>query len=298
MQHKLPPLKPLKVFEVTARHKNFSTAARELCLTQSAVSHQIKQLEEFFGKPLLIREKRRTYLTQEGDMLLSVVNDSFNRLTAVTNHLLSSQQPPLKIISQTSVAADWLSPRLAQFGLCHPDIHLSLGMASYANSFNANEYDIIIGTWPAPDGFVSHKLCHETWYPVATPDIIEQIDPKDPADLLRFPLYSSEKSEDWNLWIQQQKVRKPVHLHMHQFELSILAVRAALGGHGIALGCGFLVDDFISQGLLAGLPELDYELPWGHYQVHYRTDSPTAESIEKFMTWLLDLAANRSKHDQ
>ena len=94
MSNKLPPLKPLKVFEVTARQKSFSRAAKELCITQSAVSHQIKQLEDFFGKPLLHRENKRTTLTQEGDMLLSVVTDNFQRLSAVTSHLLSSENSP------------------------------------------------------------------------------------------------------------------------------------------------------------------------------------------------------------
>lgn len=286
----LPPLKPLKVFEVTARHKSFSRAAEELCITQSAVSHQIKQLEDFFQKPLLHREKKRTTLTQEGDMLLSVVTDSFQRLSAITNHLLSSESFTLKIMAQTSIAADWLSPRLASFANLYPNVEINLGMESYATNFNPDDYDIVIGTWPTPDGFVTQKLRHENWFPVATPAIIDSIDKSSPESLLAFPLYSSEKTEDWNLWMQQHHIRKPVNLHVHQFQLAILGVRAALGGKGVALSCGFMVDDLIVNGRLSGLPELGYELPWGHYHVHFRSNSLASEYINQFVDWLVSEA--------
>ncbi|WP_046005349.1 LysR substrate-binding domain-containing protein [Pseudoalteromonas rubra] len=288
MSHKLPPLKSLKVFEVTARHKSFSRAAEELCITQSAVSHQIKQLEEFFGKSLLIREKKRTALTQEGDMLLAVVSDSFQRLGAITNHLLSSENLTLKVMAQTSIAADWLAPRLASFASQYPDLELALGMESYAANFNASDYDIIIGTWPTPEGFVTQKLRHEYWFPVGTPELIDCIDSTNPESLLGLPLYSSEKTEDWNLWMQQHQIRKPVNLHLHQFELAMLAVRAALAGKGIALSCGFMVDDLIKQGALKALPQFSYELPWGHYHVHFRSNSMIGDTIEKFINWLVE----------
>lgn len=287
MDFKLPPLKPLKVFEVTARHKSFSRAAEELCLTQSAVSHQIKQLEDFYGKALFIREKNQTVLTQEGDMLLSVVVDNFNRLTSVTNHLVSSERLQLKIMAQTSIAVDWLAPRLAIFAELYPDIDLSLGMESYASGFNATEYDIIIGTWPAPDSFLTHKLRDEKWFPVAVPELFESIDTSEPEGLLSLPLYSSEKTEDWKLWMQQHQMAKNANLHVHQFELSILAVRAALAGKGVALSCGFMSDDLVQRGMLKALPELSYELPWGHYHVHYRTNSLSNSAIEYFVDWLL-----------
>lgn len=288
MDFKLPPLKPLKVFEVTARHKNFSRAAEELCLTQSAVSHQIKQLEEFYGKALFIREKNQTVLTQEGDMLLSVVVDNFNRLTSVTKHLVSSERLQLKIMAQTSIATDWLAPRLAKFAEQYPDIDLSLGMESYASGFSATEYDIIIGTWPTPDGFLTHKLRDEKWFPVAIPKLLENIDCSSAQSLLSLPLYSSEKTEDWKLWMQQHRISKSADLHVHQFELSILAVRAALGGMGVALSCGFMSDDLVERGMLKAIPELSYDLPWGHYHVHYRTNSLSNSAIDQFVNWLLE----------
>ena len=290
MTYKLPPLKPLKVFEVTARHQSFSRAAEELCITQSAVSHQIKQLEDFFGRQLLIRENKHTMLTQEGDMLLSVVKDSFQRLSAVSNHLCNTQHLTLKIMAQTSIAADWLSPKLADFGRQFPEIGLVLGMESFAANFDPLEYDIIIGTWPAPDGFVSQKLRNEAWFPVAHPDLFSAVDVSDPNALLSLPLYSSEKSEDWNLWMQHHQIRKPANLHVHQFELAILAVRAALGGKGVALSCGFMVEDLIKQGALVGLPALSYELPWGHYSVHFRVNHVLGDVIDKFVTWLVEEA--------
>lgn len=286
MSLKLPPLKPLKVFEVTARQKSFSRAAEELCITQSAVSHQIKQLETFFGKKLLIRERKTTSLTQEGDMLLSVVTDSFHRLSAVTNHLLNTDALTLKVMAQTSIAADWLSPRLADFATKFPDLELVLGMESYAANFDANQYDIVIGTWPTPEGFVTQKLRHEKWFPVMSPNLFGQYDFSSPERLLDFPLYSSEKSEDWHLWMQQHQLRKPAKLHVHQFELALLSVRAALAGKGIALSCGFMVEDLLKQGNLKALPQYSYDLPWGHYHVHFRSNSLAKEAVENFVAWL------------
>ena len=163
-------------------------------------------------------------------------------------------------------------------------------MESYAANFNANEYDVIIGTWPAPDDFVTQKLRHERWFPVAVPSLINKLDSCNAKSLLNFPLYSSEKTEDWNLWMQQHQVRKPVQPHIHQFELAILAVRAAIGGRGIALSCGFMVDDLIKQGTLAALPQLAYDLPWGHYHVHFRTNSLASDTIAKFVSWLINEA--------
>lgn len=290
MRYNLPPLKPLKVFEVTARHKSFTRAAEELCITQSAVSHQIKQLEAYLCKTLFVRDKNKTVLTQDGDMLLSVVTDSFSRLSAVCNHLLSADKMSLKIMAQTSIAADWLSPRLADFALLHPEVDLSLGMESYASGFNANDYDVIVATWPAPEEFVTQKLRHEHWFPVAKQEILDSIDYSSAANLLQLPLYSSEKKEDWNLWMQQNQIRKPVDIHIHQFELAVLAVKAALGGKGVALGCGFMTDDLVDQGLLTALPEFSYELPWGHYHVHYRSNSFAGEAIEAFVGWVIEEA--------
>jgi LysR family transcriptional regulator, glycine cleavage system transcriptional activator len=286
VQVRIPPLKALQAFEATARLLSFSRAAAELFVTQSAISHQIKQLEDFMGHALFIRERKRITLTQEGDTLQSVVSDCFLRLAAVTNHLVQQESVTLKIMAQSSIAVDWLAPRIAQFRKGYPDIDLLLNMAVYASSFDPNEYDIIIGTWPTQEGFVSRKLREEHWYPVCAPSFLQKINLDTPETLLNCKLYSSENGQDWNLWMQQHQIRNPIKLDMQNFSLALLSVRAALAGEGIALSCGFMVDDLVKHGLLVTIPELSYTLPWGHYQVHYRVGSHNSESIEAFVSWL------------
>ena len=97
--NKSPPLKAIQYFATTARHLSFSKAAEELCVTQSAVSHKVKLLEEFFNKKLLIRQGKRISLTQEGDDLNSVVRDSLQRIETVSNHILKEPETHLKIIA-------------------------------------------------------------------------------------------------------------------------------------------------------------------------------------------------------
>ena len=151
----LPPLKALQAFEATARLKSFSKAAEQLFVTQSAVSHQVKLLEDFIGQPLLLRQNKSVELTQSGDMLYSVVRDCFVRLNSVTQHLLNQPPVQLKILAQTSIAVEWLAPRLELFKQQQPELDTLLDMASMAHHADAEQYDIILGTWPAPAGKIT-----------------------------------------------------------------------------------------------------------------------------------------------
>jgi len=289
---RLPPLRAVQAFESTARHLSFSRAAEELYVSQSAVSHQIRILEEFLGHSLFSRKNKHISLTQEGDTFYSVINDCFQKMAAVTNSLVKQEAVCLKVIAQTSIAVDWLCPRLANFKQSHNEIELSMAMASQAASFDSEEYDIIVGTWPAPDGFVSKNLREELWYPVCSPSLYKKIDPNDPQSLLGHRLYSSEKGEDWRMWMHQHCISKPSNMELQYFSLALLAVKTALGGEGITLSCGFMVDDLIKQGLLCSLPQFSYTLPWGHYHVHYRSDSYFGKQIESFVNWLVQQANN------
>ena len=105
---RLPPLRAVQAFESTARHLSFSRAAEELYVSQSAVSHQIRILEEFLGHSLFSRKNKHISLTQEGDTFYSVINDCFQKMAAVTNSLVKQEAVCLKVIAQTSIAVDWL----------------------------------------------------------------------------------------------------------------------------------------------------------------------------------------------
>ncbi len=282
----LPPLKALQAFEATARLKSFSKAAEQLFVTQSAVSHQVKVLEDFIGQPLLLRQNKSVELTQSGDMLYSVVRDCFVRLNSVTQHLLNQPPVQLKILAQTSIAVEWLAPRLELFKQQHPELDTLLDMASMANNADPELYDIILGTWPAPAGFVSRQLRTEFWYPVCAPAQFHMLKTEDPAELLQYPLYSSETGEDWQLWCQHQQLRSPATMQLRYVNLALLATKAVSGGYGFALSNDFIAGPALANGQLMALRQFSYQLPWGQYQLHYKTDSVQSTAVDQFIQWL------------
>lgn len=289
---KLPPLKAMQAFEATARHLSFSRAADELFVTQSAVSHQVRALEDFLGMKLLVRSGKTVSLTFEGDTFNTVLGDCFRRMASVTDHLTGRAKTSLKLMAQTSIATEWLVPRLHDFGDHHPDIDTRLDTFVMASSFEATDYDILIGAWPAPEGFVSRKLKTDRWYPVCAPSLHEKLDPDDPASILNCPLYSTEEGADWKFWMQQQGLRTPAAPDMRHFNLGLLSVRAAIAGRGVALSNDFLASDLIAAGALKAMPQFAYSLPWGQYYLHHRTSSHNAAEITIFLDWVMAQISN------
>ncbi|WP_286829665.1 MULTISPECIES: LysR substrate-binding domain-containing protein [Kordiimonas] len=284
--NRLPPLKAMQAFEATARHLSFSRAADELCVTQSAVSHQVRALEEFLGKKLLTRSGKHVSLTYEGDTFYSVLGDCFKRMASVTDHLVGKDRTTLKLMAQTSLASEWLVPRLHEFNALFPEIDTRLDTFVMATTFEASDYDILVGAWPAPEGFVSQKLRDDSWYPVCAPDLYEQLNKADPASLLKYPLYSTEEGADWTLWMQHQGIRTPAAPDIRHFNLALLSTRAAVAGHGIALSNDFVAGSLMAEGKLVPLRELGYSLPWGQYYLHHRTSSHNADQIGTFIDWV------------
>lgn len=285
---RMPPLKAVQAFDATARNLSFSRAAEELCVSQSAVSHQIKLLEEHLGHPLFIRKGKSVSLTQNGEIFFSVIGDCMQRISSVTNHLIKQENITLKLAVQTSLAVEWLAAKIVRFEEDNPSIVLALDTHLYFDAFTAAEYDILIGAWPQPTGFVSEPLRIDRWYPVCAPSLYEKIDPADPTSLLSHPLYSSENGEDWNLWLQNHQLDQPASLDIRHFNLALLTTKAAYSGLGFALSNDFLAAEAIERGLLKALPALSYTLPWGHYNVHYRRDVHKSSQIDTFLKWLAD----------
>jgi len=284
---RLPPLKAMQAFEATARHLSFSRAADELCVTQSAVSHQVRALEEFLGKKLLTRRGKHVSLTYEGDTFHSVLGDCFKRMASVTDHLVGKDRTTLKLMAQTSLASEWLVPRLHDFNDRFPEIDTRLDTFVMATTFDPADYDILIGAWPAPEGFVSQKLKDDRWYPVCSPELYMDLDSSDPASLLAYPLYSTEEGADWTLWMQHQGIRTPAAPTIRHFNLALLSTRAALAGQGVALSNDFVSGGLVTSGALVPMRDFSYSLPWGQYYLHHRTSSHNADQIEAFLRWVL-----------
>lgn len=281
----LPSLKSLQAFEATARLRSFSLAARELSVSQSAVSHQVKALEQQLAQSLIRRQQQPLQLTESGASLFSVLQDCFFRIRSACQHLQQPSRQQLAIVAQTSVAVEWLAPRLEQFSACYPAVETLLHMESAADSVNVAAFDLIIGTWPCPAGFASHLLRPQWWFPVCSPAQYQLLDLQDPASLLQFPLYSSEQGQDWQLWRQQLQLTAQPHGALRHVSLALLATKAVTAGRGLALSNQFIAGDAIRRGELCALPQWRYQLPWGQYQLHYRADSAREQQIRNFISW-------------
>lgn len=274
----LPSLKALQAFATTATYRSMSQAATALCVSQSAISHQIKLLESQLGCRLLDRSSHPLQLTQAGDSLAQVLHDSFGRIELVCQQLRAPSKQLLRIVAQTSIAVEWLAPRLAEFHASHPDIDTLLHMESSLESLDSQQADLVIGTWPCPQGFVSQAFGTEWWFPVCHPRLFASQTQWCPADIVKTPLVTSEQGSDWQLWCQQQALPPPAATQYQQVTLALLAAKTVSSGYGFALSNSFLAFDAVTRGELVALTQWRYPLPWGQYHCHYRPDHKRRET--------------------
>src|SRR5881227_2888342 len=156
MPRQLPPLNALRAFEAAARSESFTRAAEELCVTQGAVSHQVKALEATLGIKLFNREHQRLVITDAGRDYLNVVRDAFDRIAVGTEQLLQRQNSGVLTVSTSpDFAAKWLVHRLGHFVEAHPEIDLRVSASLHHVDFAREEVDIAVrhgeGNWPGLD---------------------------------------------------------------------------------------------------------------------------------------------------
>src|SRR6267154_475949 len=173
MPRRLPALNALKAFEAAARHESFTRAAEELCVTQGAVSHQVKALEQELGVKLFNRERQRLLITQAGRDYLAVIRDAFDRIALGTERLVQRQTSgALTISTSPDFAAKWLVYRLGRFAEAHPDIDLRVSATMHHVDFAREEVDLAVrhgdGHWA---GLGVVRLCSERLFPVCSPKL-------------------------------------------------------------------------------------------------------------------------------
>src|SRR5690554_6823983 len=191
MARRLPPLNALRAFEVAARHLSFTKAADELCVTQAAVSHQIKALEELLGVRLFRRYNRRLELTRAGQGYLPPLRDAFDMMAVATRRLRpDNESGQLKVSTLQSFATKWLIPRLAGFHQRHPDIDPMISTSQRLIDLEAEDVDIAVrvgrGIYP---GLHTVPLMDDVAFPVCSPRILDGPKPlRQPADLIHHVL--------------------------------------------------------------------------------------------------------------
>ena len=206
MPTRLPPLNALRTFEAAARHLSFTRAADELFVTQAAVSHQIRTLEEHLGTALFRRMNRALMLTDEGQALLPAVREAFDLLSAGVRRVQDLCSGGALAISTTpSFAASWLVGRIARFQALHPEIELQLGATPRLVDFAREDIDCGVrygmGDWP---GLVRQRLFQTALVPVCSPSLLDGPNPlRRPEDLMRHTLlHTLDEPDDWRLWLR------------------------------------------------------------------------------------------------
>ena len=248
MIHDIPP-SILRAFEAAGRTESFRTAAIELQLTPSAVSHAIRKLERTLGARLFEREGRLMRLTPEGEALMRHVGRAFDELRRGLEIVSTRGRMMLRLHSAPSFAAQWLCPRLARFLREFPGIEVRLAAGTEYARFVNDEFDadIIYGT-PRQEGLVVVPLGEETVTPLCTPELARGIEK--PMDLFRCVLIESDNKQiRWSAWFARNALAAP-RPHGMRFDRSFLAIAAAADGLGVALESTRLAERELASGRL------------------------------------------------
>ena len=238
MRRSLPSLNALRSFDAAARHQSFTRAAEELCVTQGAVSHQVKALEAELGVKLFNRERTGLVITSAGRDYLAVVRDAFDRITLGTEQLTERQRSgPLAVSTSPDFAAKWLVHRLGRFAAAHPEIELNVSATMHHVDFASEEVDLAIrhgaGNWPGLDAV---NLCPEELFPVCSPALLRRHGGiRRPQDVLRFPLLHLNDRRDWSKWLEAAGTSGARPLPGPVLNHASMLIDAAIEGQGVAL---------------------------------------------------------------
>jgi LysR family glycine cleavage system transcriptional activator len=286
----LPSLHALYVFEAAARLGSFTHAAAELHVTQTAVSHQIKQLEAELGAALFLRTGRGLVLTTIGQAWHVELAVIFGKLRDANRKLRrreASARPVVSLTTLPSFGSRWLVPRLGGFLARHPDVDLRISTSEAMVDFSVDPIDIGIrfgqGRYP---GLVSEKVLDDHFVVVATAAKAARL--KRPSDLARQTLLRDDHEDAWPRWFTARGMAQPLGIRFHQLTDSGLLVEAAARGQGVALARWSLIQDELRAGrLVVVFPKLPaLEAFHGYFLVGLRETFRRPE-IEAFRAWLL-----------
>ena len=286
----LPSLNGLRAFEAAARHMSFTRAAAELNVTQTAVSHQIRRLEEQLGMRLFVRRNRALSLTREARDYLPSVRSAFEDLRQATARLRRPEREGVLTVSTTaSLATKWLVSRVAAFQDAHPGLAVRISTSAQLVDFQREEVDMAVrygrGSWP---GLRADWLMAERLFPVCSPALPAAKPLREPADLAHHTLlHTSVSREDWQLWLTAAGL--PLSIAARRgltFDQGFMAVQAAMEGLGVALGRTRLVEADLAAGRLVAPFDIALPQDAGYYVVSPVATAGSAK-VALFRRWLI-----------
>jgi DNA-binding transcriptional LysR family regulator len=291
----LPSLDLLKGFESAARHLSFTRAADELFLTQSAVSRQVKSLEEQLGVPLFKRDTRALALTEAGQLLYATVREMLNALDeTVTRIGAADLERKLAVTTPVSFASVWLVPRLAAFRKAHADIAVHLVASNEVVNLERNHIDlairIYVGDTLPRDAL---PLVSEEVFPVCSPHLLQDASRplREPADLAHHVLIHFDEAAGrwpnltWSRWLSLRGLGSLRPAGIAGFNLYDHVIQAAIAGEGVALGRSPLVSDLLRRKVLVA-PFPERSATGYHYYVFVADASAQRAAVHAFIGWL------------
>ena len=300
---KYPPLKALAVFETVARLNSFSQAATELHVSQSAVSHQIRMLEDYLGETLFNRQGRYLLLTDEGRSYYEGIAPALAQIQRATEQLQGHENMQVRLAMFSSFAVRWLIPRLPSLQRQHPQLDLSLEMMNEAPVLSDRVADCFITLDNAQRGFTTELIYSERLFAICSKtfwqrmqdeqpqfDWASQTELLDPGVLAGYPLLSihsiyGQRGEDWRRWYAAAGAQLPDNARLHHFSHMLLALEAARHHQGIALTNDYMhdVDD---DGDLMMLPFHSLHTSDSFY-LAYKTSRQHEPGIRLLSQWLV-----------
>lgn len=293
----LPSLRGLVVFEAAARHLSFTEAARELSVSQTAVSHQIKALESELATALFRRSKRQVELTDDGRAWALELGEIFSRLHAVNRKLRQAPRPRRREITLSiipSFGARWLVPRLGKFLDQHADTELRISASERLVDLAAEGIDLGIrygfGRYP---GLVTEKLADDAWVVVASPALLGKKPLKIAGDLAQHVLLEDDAPDAWARWLAVNGVRGIPKGRRTELTDSSMLIEAALRGQGVGLArYSLAVDELAAGRLVLPFPKAA-SLPTGlAYYLCAPRESLRRSVVSAFRDWLVEESAS------
>ena len=291
----IPSLNALRAFEAVARHMNFTKAAGELCVTQSAVSRQVMNLEDELSIKLFSRIPNKLALTEAGMTLYHATHQAFKEIVEAKK-IIENKTSKLRLISGPTFATRWLIPRLHHFSKTYPDVQIEMETSTQKVDFRyTNNFDAAI-SYGIPHGgsaLIVERLMRETVAPICSPQLLaprQSLERVDELSEYAF-LHSTLDHMAWKEWSAMMGITHIKGIVEQSFESEEYALQAALSGLGITFVNLHFVQDLIDSGsLIPALPDIA-PLPLAPYCLVYHQSKSTFSALSKFRSWLLDVVS-------
>jgi LysR family glycine cleavage system transcriptional activator len=284
---KIPSLNALRSFEAAARLKSFSLAGDELFVTYSAVSHQIRRLEEWLGRPVFERKARGVELTRVGEALSLYLSPTFTAMAEICAKLqVSSEQKSISVGCIPSIASRWLIPNLVYFSSDHPDVSLHVLYAQPQQRLSLGNFDVLITLGEDPSTDVENiKLFSRANKPACSPNYLKLKGPlNSPSEIAGADLLHDETQDAWGDWFRKAGLPSKNSLAGPIFQDFNLLATAVIAGHGIALCPTALLREELKRGDLVVLSEIETLEDSGYFLI---TNKQPTNQVTAFVDWFV-----------